>query len=129
MAQTEIPPVYRLHFQFHHDIFTGLKCQDFKLKGLQFHFIKQLKNGHPNLRPCHFEASEDTMTKSKSQAVHVIRIKSWKAGGSGNLPSLFLPSGTSAFYFINSHPDQTFWQSVYYFSNLDICSHLLFSLL
>ena len=37
------------------------------------------------LRPCHFEASEDTMTKSKLQALHVIRIK---AGGIGNPPSL-----------------------------------------
>ena len=26
------------------------KCQDFKLRGLQFHFIKQLKNGHSNFR-------------------------------------------------------------------------------
>ena len=25
----------------------ALKCQYFKLRGLQFHFIKQLKNGHP----------------------------------------------------------------------------------
>ena len=24
--------------------------QDFKLRGLQFHFIKQLKNGHPNFK-------------------------------------------------------------------------------
>ena len=24
------------------------KCQDFKLRGLQFHFIKRLKNEHPN---------------------------------------------------------------------------------
>ena len=41
------------------------KCQDFKLRSLQFHFIKQLKLGIPNLRPCHFVASEDTMTKFK----------------------------------------------------------------
>jgi hypothetical protein len=26
------------------------KCQDFKLRGLQFHFIKQLKNGHSNFK-------------------------------------------------------------------------------
>ena len=39
------------------------KCQDFKLRGLQFHFIKQLKNGHPHFKDFHFEASEDIMTK------------------------------------------------------------------
>ena len=26
------------------------KCQHFKLRGLQFHFIKWLKNGHPNFK-------------------------------------------------------------------------------
>ena len=26
------------------------KCQDFKLRGLQFHFIKQLKNDHSNFK-------------------------------------------------------------------------------
>ena len=26
------------------------KCQDCKLRGLQFHFIKQLKNGHPKFK-------------------------------------------------------------------------------
>ena len=26
------------------------KCQDFKLRGLQFHFIKHLKNGHSNFK-------------------------------------------------------------------------------
>ena len=36
-------------------------------------------------RPCHFEAIEDTLTKSKLQALHVIRIK---AGGIGTPPSL-----------------------------------------
>ena len=27
------------------------KYQDFKLRGLEFHFIKQLKNGHTNFKP------------------------------------------------------------------------------
>ena len=36
----------------------------------------------------HFEASKDIMTKFKSQAFHIIRIKYWKASGSGNPPSL-----------------------------------------
>ena len=44
--------------------------------------------GIPTLRPCHFEASEDTMTKSKLQALPVIRIKYLKTGGSSNPPSL-----------------------------------------
>ena len=26
------------------------KCQDFKLRGIQFHLIKQLKNGHSNFK-------------------------------------------------------------------------------
>jgi hypothetical protein len=30
------------------------KCQGFKLGGLQFHFIKQLKNGHPNFKDLSF---------------------------------------------------------------------------
>ena len=42
----------------------------------------------PTLRTCHFEASEDIMTKFKSQALHVIEIKYRKASGSGNPPSL-----------------------------------------
>ena len=31
-----------------------------------------------------FESSKDIMTKFESQALHVIRIKYWKAGESGN---------------------------------------------
>ena len=42
----------------------------------------------PTLKTCYFEASEDIMTKFKSQALHIIRIKYWKASGSGNPPSL-----------------------------------------
>ena len=42
----------------------------------------------PTLKTCYFEASEDIMTKFKSQALHIIRIKHWKASGSGNPPSL-----------------------------------------
>ena len=41
--------------------------------------------GIPTLRPCRFESSEDIMTRFKSQALHVIRIK---PGGSGSPPSL-----------------------------------------
>ena len=45
--------------------------------------------GIPNLRTCHFETSEDIMTKFKSQALHITRIKYLKATiVSGNPPSL-----------------------------------------
>ena len=37
-----------------------------------------------------FEASEDIMTKFKSQGLHIIRIKYWNASGSGSPPSLIL---------------------------------------
>ena len=50
------------------------KCQHFKLRGLQFHYIKWLKNEPPKLN-CHFEANEDIMTKFKSQALYITRIK------------------------------------------------------
>ena len=42
----------------------------------------------PTLKTCYFETSEYIMTKFKSQAFHVIKIKYWKASGSGNPPSL-----------------------------------------
>ena len=38
----------------------------------------------------HFKASEDIMTKFKSQALHIIKIKYWNAGWSGNPPFLIL---------------------------------------
>ena len=37
----------------------------------------------PNLKTCYLE---DIETKYKSQALHIIRIKYWKVGESGNLP-------------------------------------------
>ena len=43
------------------------------------------------MRTSHFEASEDIMTKFTSQALHVIRIKYLKAGGSDN-PSFLIPA-------------------------------------
>ena len=42
-----------------------------------------------SLKCWHFEASEDIMTKFKSQGLHIIRIKSWNDSGSGFPPSLF----------------------------------------
>ena len=41
-----------------------------------------------SLKCCHFEASEDIMTKFKSQGLYIIRIKYWNASGSGSIPSL-----------------------------------------
>ena len=43
------------------------KCQHFKLRGVQFHYIKGLKKGISTLKSWHFEASEDIITKFKSQ--------------------------------------------------------------
>ena len=42
----------------------------------------------PNLKTYYFETSEDIMTKFESQALYIIRIKYWKASGSGNPDSL-----------------------------------------
>ena len=66
--------IFGSYDKFGYDIFA-----DFKLRGLQFHFIKQLKNDHSNFK---------ALTKFKSQALHIIRIKYWKARGSGNPPFL-----------------------------------------
>ena len=52
-----------------------------------FNFISL--NSHSNFKKtCYFEASKGIMTKFKSQAFHIIRIKYWKASGIGNPPSL-----------------------------------------
>jgi hypothetical protein len=79
-----------LWYKFGHDIFDGFEMQYFKLRGLQLHCIKQLKNDHSNFKDLLFwsQASEDIMTKFKSQALHIIRNKYWKASGSDNPPSL-----------------------------------------
>ena len=44
--------------------------------------------GIPTLKSWHFVATEDIMTKFKSQGLHIIRIKYWNASGSGSPPSL-----------------------------------------
>ena len=53
----------------------AIKCQHFKLRGLQFHYIKWLKKGISTLKSWHFEASEDIITKFKSQGLYTIKIK------------------------------------------------------
>jgi hypothetical protein len=50
---------------------------------------------------CHFEASEDIVTKFKSQALHDIKSNTEKLVGETVLPPSFLPSRPYAFYFIN----------------------------
>ena len=67
------------------------KCKYFKLRGLQFCYIKWLKKGISTLKSWHFEASEDIITKFKSQGPYIIRIKYWNANGSGIPPSLIPP--------------------------------------
>ena len=79
------------------------KCQDFRLRSLQFHFIKRLKNSHQKLKTCYFEASEDIITKFKWQALHIIRIKYWKVGGTGNPPSL-IPALWNIGILLHKHP-------------------------
>ena len=42
--------------------------------------------GIPTLKCWHFEASEDIMTKFRSQGLHILRIKYWNASGVASLP-------------------------------------------
>ena len=69
------------------DIFSGLKITSPFLGCLFFNgFMKW--NWRPlSLKSCNFEGSKDIMTKFKSQALHIIKIKYWNAGRSGNPPS------------------------------------------
>ena len=42
------------------------KCQDFKLQSLQFHFIKQLENGHSNFKDLLFWSHDQIQLTSSS---------------------------------------------------------------
>jgi hypothetical protein len=84
-----------------------IKINKNKLRGLQFHFINSWKTVIPTLKTCYFEANEDIMTKFKSHALHIIRIKYWKASGSGNPPSL--PHSCP--------PENCQWNFVYFFAH------------
>ena len=75
-------------FRFGHGIFTGFKMARPPIWDARFSAV--LWNEIED-KSWHFEASEDIMTKFKSQAFHVIRIKYWKADGSGN-PSFLIPA-------------------------------------
>ena len=82
----------------------ALKSQHYKLRNLQFHYIKWLKKGIPTLKCWHFEVSEDIITKFKSQGLYIIRIKYWNASGSGSRSP---PSLIPALWNIG-YPPQTF---------------------
>ena len=64
------------------------KCQDFEIRSLQFHFIKQLKNCHSKFKDLLFW-SEDIMNIFKPQALYIMRINYWKASGICN-PQSFI---------------------------------------
>ena len=54
----------------------------YDMKSLWFKF------GHDIFAGCYFEASEDIITRFKSQALNIMKSKYWKVSGSGNPPSL-----------------------------------------
>ena len=62
------------------------------MKSLWFKFGQYVfagfKTDIPTLKTCYFEAREDIITKFKSQALHIKKIKYWKVCGGGNPPSL-----------------------------------------
>ena len=62
------------------------KCQDFKHNGLQFQFIKQLKNRNPNFEDLPF-LSQLNSDHNQSSLCHKNQILK-KTGGSGNPASL-----------------------------------------
>ena len=80
-----------LWFRFSHDIFTFYLLMACPQSSFFIHFMKWIWRPL-NLKSWPFEAIEDIATKSKSQALHIIRIK-LKLTGIGNPPSL-PPSGT-----------------------------------
>ena len=75
----------------------------------------------PTLKTCYFEASEDIMTKFKSQALHIIRIKYWKASGSGNPPSLIPALRKIAIYVLKMEFSLLFCTRLYISINYDHC--------
>ena len=50
-----------------------------------------MKKGISTLKSWHFAASEDIITKFKSQGLYTIKIKYWNASGSG-FPSSLIPA-------------------------------------
>ena len=78
------------------------KCQDFKVGMAVFQPFYEMKLKASKSWP--FEASEDIMTKFKSQAMSLeLNVEKLVGVATGNPPS-FRPSGTQKFYFINRPP-------------------------
>ena len=77
-----------LWFKFGHDIFIGFKMASRYIWDALFQPFYVMKLKTPKFKVLAFEASEDIMTKFKSQGLHIIRIKYWNASGSGSPPSL-----------------------------------------
>ena len=64
------------------------KCQDFKVEMPFFQPLYVMKLKISKFKGWHFVASEDIITKFKSQGLYTIKIKYWNASGSGFPPSL-----------------------------------------
>ena len=96
-----------------------LGCQKFQ----QFYEIK-LKP--LSLKSWHFEASEDIMTKFKSQGLHTVRIKYCNAGRSGNPPAL-IPILWNIGILLHKQATRTFCWPVYNLILEDLGIFLVFS--
>ena len=77
--------------KFGYNIFNGFKMA--RTQCWDAHFLVvlwiEIEEWRPlGLKSCHFKASEDIITKFKSQALHFKGFKYWSFGGSGNPPSL-----------------------------------------
>ena len=66
---------------------TGMRKEWLQLPPA-FQLFYEMKFKTSKFEIWHFEASQNIMTKFKSQGLHVRRIKYYKAGGRGNLPFL-----------------------------------------
>ena len=80
--------LFRLPFSRKTEVYWLQNRKSLKLEWLFFSCFLRWNWRPLSLKSCHFEASRDIITKSKSQALHIIRIKYWKASGSGIPPSL-----------------------------------------
>ena len=81
------------------------KCQDFKRNGLQFQFIKQLKNRNPNFEDLPF-LSQLNSDHNQSSLCHKNQILK-KTGGSGN-PASLIPALWKFIYLVQLIPTTSF---------------------
>ena len=78
-----------LWFEFGNYIFTGFKMPTLLNWNVLFSAIFIRWHWRPlSLKCWHFVASEDSITKFKSQGLYTIKLKYWNANGSGFPPSL-----------------------------------------